>query len=1020
MRNLKKVLSLVLCVAMMLSVMVVGAGAAFSDQSKIKNTEAVDACTALNIIGGYPDGSFKPEGNITRAEVTKMICVALNGGKNPAVSTNTTPTFSDVRNNANAAWAEGYIESCAAQGIVSGVGGGKFAPNGNVTGVQLAKMLLVSLGYKSENEGFTGNAWATNVNVRAAQKGLYDGLKKMDTNAALTRDNAAQMVWNALNAYEVEYKTTLVADSKGQLSSQITVQDKVVGSTNDKITLLEDKYEADTAIGTFAGNSDVTNCKDGNIQITDATINGATVRVGSNNKTTFQFKYDLDLKYLGEEVKVLYKDSKDGVDGQLDEKDTIYGVYVTGTTTVYNITKGDLQSCSDAGKIKFGDKKYDVASFDTADTNKVVIVKNNDGQTAIKVDDLATGSNNGATAAQFANYINNPANGLRVNSNDAIKFVCNDDGKIVMAYVTNSRFGKVSSVTSSKIGIEGLGTKDLEDCVAYDGIKAGDIVNYVDSYGDSSRKYIITKAETVSGKIEAFKSSDSQIKVDGKWYKYDSVNTTVATDYTQAALTSSDVDDTYDLIVYGNYYVAYNKVSGFNNYAIATKGTTEFGDTRVKLLKADGSETTSTVDELKDGATLPSSTTKTDAVLYSYNLKSSDSKVDLSAKDYTKVSSANYSFNGDSDTLTVNGSSKIVASDAAVFVYVGGTDNKWKAYTASSLGSFSGSSSDVQYIVDNNKIVAFAVKANSFPTGGSNTTAYGYVTNRVDTKIGDDNVVQLTIWNGTDEVALNIDGTSCNAYIGDFVEYPIIDANAKANNSDVKVETTASGSEVVGSTYFKVVKIKTVESDRIITTTDTVAANGQVVDGQDTAWTLTSSTKKIGVNTADNEKSDNNSIIAYTKTAGEDYANAAIFYEVKSGYNEIKAIFIDSDNKLIPYNQGNAQPPEGRTATYAVTPASVTTAVKGLTATVTADKAYARNGETVTVTVTVSGTATAPGAINVSGVTATAVTMGTLTNATINGTTGVKITAASAATNGTFTYNFTMGTSAVTPTVTIS
>ena len=41
-----------LCVAVMLSVMVVGAGAAFSDQSKIKNTEAVDMCVALNIIGG--------------------------------------------------------------------------------------------------------------------------------------------------------------------------------------------------------------------------------------------------------------------------------------------------------------------------------------------------------------------------------------------------------------------------------------------------------------------------------------------------------------------------------------------------------------------------------------------------------------------------------------------------------------------------------------------------------------------------------------------------------------------------------------------------------------------------------------------------------------------------------------------------------------------------------------------------------------------------------------------------------
>ncbi len=73
MRNLKKVLSLVLCVAVMLSVMVMGAGAAFSDQDKIKNTEAVDACVALNIIGGYPDGSYKPEGNIKRSEITKMI-----------------------------------------------------------------------------------------------------------------------------------------------------------------------------------------------------------------------------------------------------------------------------------------------------------------------------------------------------------------------------------------------------------------------------------------------------------------------------------------------------------------------------------------------------------------------------------------------------------------------------------------------------------------------------------------------------------------------------------------------------------------------------------------------------------------------------------------------------------------------------------------------------------------------------------------------------------------------------------
>ena len=197
----KKVLSLVLCLAVMLSVMVVGAGAAFSDQDKIENTEAVDACSALNIINGYEDGAFHPERNIKRAEVTKMICVALNGGEEPNTSTNAKPTFTDVRGTIYA-WAEGYIESCYAQGIVDGVNGNRFAPASNVTAAQLAKMLLVSLGYNAKTEQFTGNAWETNVNVRAAQKHLYDGLEKMDTSAPVTRDQAAQMVWNAMQAYQ--------------------------------------------------------------------------------------------------------------------------------------------------------------------------------------------------------------------------------------------------------------------------------------------------------------------------------------------------------------------------------------------------------------------------------------------------------------------------------------------------------------------------------------------------------------------------------------------------------------------------------------------------------------------------------------------------------------------------------------------------------------------------------------------------------------------------------------------------
>ena len=62
----------------------------------------------------------------------------------------------------------------------------------------------------------------------ASQKGLYEGLESMDTSAAITRDNAAQMVWNALNAYEVEYKTTIITGEDGKLETIVTVQDEVL------------------------------------------------------------------------------------------------------------------------------------------------------------------------------------------------------------------------------------------------------------------------------------------------------------------------------------------------------------------------------------------------------------------------------------------------------------------------------------------------------------------------------------------------------------------------------------------------------------------------------------------------------------------------------------------------------------------------------------------------------------------------------------------------------------------------
>ena len=953
------------------------AGAAFTDSADIKvDAEVVDTLVALGVVNGYDDGSFKPNGTVTRAEMAKMIYVLRTGNSDASAYNDDKTSFTDIGSH----WARGYIKYCQSLGIIAGKSNTKFCPNDKVTAQEAAKMLLVTLGYDAAKAGLVGTNWAAKTNALADENGLLEDVNTSFT-AACPRQYAAQLIYNTIDTPTVVWRDDAYTNVTLLGTDNKTVGEKYMGLQ---------KW-----IGTFEGDSSIVSAKDGEISVTGS-IDGEHKTSGSNVRSVrAQFKADFDNKYVGEEVSVLFKDGNTGTKNQPDAKDTIFGIYVTGNTKVYNIVKGDLQSCSDAGKIKFNDKKYDVAAHSNADNDDVIVTNFNTTTTA---DTIGT-AGSGATAAQVATYI---TRNYKVNSNDAIKFVANDDDKIVKAYVTTSKFGKVSSVTSSKIVVEGLGTKDLDDCVVYDGIKAGDLVQYVEAYQSSERKNIITKAETVEGKIEAFKSSNSQIRVNGNWYKF-SANTAVATDFTNAALTANDVDDTYKLIVDGKYYVAYNKISGFNNYAVATVGTTEFGDTRVKLLKADGSEVTTTVDDLKDGAALPTSggtfdTTKAAGKLFAYNLKSSDSKVDLSAKDYTAVTTAasGDNFNGDAKTVTLNGVRHIVASDASIFVYVGGTDNKWKVYTAKDLGNFALTATQTaQYIVDDNKIVALAVKTGSFPTGGSDSTAYGYVTNRIDTKLGDDTVVQLTIWNGSEEVTLNVDGSSCSAYRGDFVEYPIIASDAKANNSDVKVESTT------GTTRFAVVKVKTVEDKRIITTTDKVGVDGKVIDGQDDAWTLTSDTVKIGVNTDDKEKSDNNTVVAYTKTFGDDYANAAIFYEVKSGYNEIKAIFIDSDNKLQSYAQDDHASAQGNAgAAHAVAVASVS--ATGVT--VTADKTSAVAGETVTVTVALDASAS-------------------VTSATVTASAGATVTPSGAQTvaaSHTYTYKVIMGSADTTITVSAS
>ena len=173
MRNLKKVLSLVLCVAMMLSVMVMGTGAVtLTDSEDIspQYREAAEVLTGMGIINGYEDDSFKPQQSITRAEVAAMIYrVATGDVEDEKADINAgAKIFTDVDPDD---WYAGYVNYCGDAEYIKGFEDDSFRADENVTGYQVLAMILRAVGYDKNNE-FTGTNWTINVASTAMQEGL--------------------------------------------------------------------------------------------------------------------------------------------------------------------------------------------------------------------------------------------------------------------------------------------------------------------------------------------------------------------------------------------------------------------------------------------------------------------------------------------------------------------------------------------------------------------------------------------------------------------------------------------------------------------------------------------------------------------------------------------------------------------------------------------------------------------------------------------------------------------------------
>ena len=266
MRNLKKILALVLALVMSLSLMATASAGSFQDVTDDNQYKtAIEVLDALKVIKGYGDGTFKPEGTLNRAEAAVLVYRIATGDVDDKYLGNYTDmaqsNFTDL-NGYN--WARGYINYCQNAKIVVGTSATTFDPGAKVTGYQLLVMVLRTLGYGKAGEFADAKTWELETAKIAERENITKNVVGGDFHSPAPRAMVAEILFRGLLHDTVEYSALTPG---GYTNSGVTLGKRELG--------LEEVEGVITA-NEFADLYDTEPLPDGKTRLGDYTIEKTT------------------------------------------------------------------------------------------------------------------------------------------------------------------------------------------------------------------------------------------------------------------------------------------------------------------------------------------------------------------------------------------------------------------------------------------------------------------------------------------------------------------------------------------------------------------------------------------------------------------------------------------------------------------------------------------------------------------------------------------------------------------------
>ena len=735
--HLKKVLALVLAFACAFTMF---AGAAFTDQADIKvDSDVVDTLVSLGVIEGFEDGSFQPNGTVTRAQMAKMIYVLRTGNSDASAYNDDKTSFTDIGTH----WARGYIKYCQSLGIIAGKSNTKFCPNDKVTAQEAAKMLLVTLGYNAEKAGLTGAGWASKTNALADENGLLEDVNTSFT-AACPRQYAAQLIYNTIDTPTVVWRDDAYTNVDVLNRDNQTVGEKYMNLVKDE-----------AATGAHDNILTKVEKEDGRDTYT-ITVSGAVyTRVAKDYS---------DL--IGQDVVVMYKKN---------DTSKVFGVYAAEDSKVIaSGTVGQLESISgETKKTKLNGTEY---KLDDVKSTVTVIEPNS----------TATD-----TLANLESYtaIDKVAGTVKLVDNDG-------DNKVDTLVYTPVTVGQITYAGSKSVTINnGVGANDVDDLNIYDGYAKDDwTVVTADTY-TSSGDTAVAKIDVVTSKVASVKSSTpKEVKINDSWYK-------IATGSVADDTASVKSGSTYDFAIVGNYVVNAKEteaastdvlvVTDYESTSTGMQGTTT---QKVKAYFLDGSSKTIEVEKLSltagtDESDVDRSSNNIDSddvnKLYTYSTRSNGT---YTLKALGSGNKAGYESAVNLKSGNITGSNKIdnfsISDDAVVFALYGSATNgvrhDVKVLTGKTVNDWkTGYGSQVAYATKKSNgietVRVAVVVDNSKYSGAGSDYKYAYMTSdSYEGTNGEDNdkTTVYEAWTGSENVTLKYDGASgTTKHAGDVLIY---------------------------------------------------------------------------------------------------------------------------------------------------------------------------------------------------------------------------------------------------------